>query len=99
MKLNEAYKAYIRSKPCLVCGGRSEPHHLKARGMGGKNKSGVKDFTCIPLCREHHDEIGRSVLEFVRNNGLNMEEIAKQLLYDFFFVEAYYVQNDNRSYR
>jgi len=57
MKLNEVYLSYIRSKPCVVCGKMGvDPHHLIARGIGGY-KGGWKDFTTIPLCREHHTEL------------------------------------------
>ena len=24
--------------------------------MGGANKSGLKDYSCVPLCRKHHIE-------------------------------------------
>ena len=46
---SEPYKAYVRTLPCIVCGGNAEPHHE----IGGKPKG--PDLFCIPLCREHHD--------------------------------------------
>ena len=51
------YIKYIKSKHCLVCG-RSpvDPDHLETLKMGGENKGGLKDFSCIPLCRIHHTE-------------------------------------------
>ncbi len=52
----EEYIKYIKSQGCLICGSTPvDPHHLEARGMG-KYKAGIKDFSCIPLCREHHSE-------------------------------------------
>ena len=45
---SEEYKAYIRTLPCIVCGGNAEPHHE----VGGKPKG--SDLFCIPLCRQHH---------------------------------------------
>jgi hypothetical protein len=56
------YIKYIKSQPCLICGiNPVDPDHLQARGMGGLGKPGTVtgykiDFTCIPLCREHHTE-------------------------------------------
>jgi len=48
---SEKYKAYIRTLPCIVCGGDAEPHHEIS---GGTVKG--PDLFCIPLCREHHNE-------------------------------------------
>jgi len=50
------YIEFIRKQPCLVCGSTPcDPDHLEARGMGGA-KSSYKDYSCVPLCREHHSE-------------------------------------------
>ena len=54
---SKKYLEYIRKQPCLVCGSQPcDPDHLEARGMGGANKDGYKDYTCVPLCRYHHGE-------------------------------------------
>ena len=54
---SKKYLDYIRKKPCSVCGSMPcDPDHLEARGMGGANKDGYKDYSCIPLCRTHHTE-------------------------------------------
>ena len=54
---NKKYLDYIRRQFCLVCGiTPCDPDHLEARGMGGANKDGFKDYSCIPLCRKHHTE-------------------------------------------
>tara|TARA_Y100000296_G_scaffold56248_1_gene64539 strand:+ start:4331 stop:4519 length:189 start_codon:yes stop_codon:yes gene_type:complete len=29
---------------------------MEAVGMGGANKDGFKDYSCVPLCRYHHSE-------------------------------------------
>ena len=51
------YLEYIKKMPCLVCGKMpAEPHHMEAVGMGGANKDGFKDYSCVPLCRYHHGE-------------------------------------------
>ena len=48
---DEAYLAYLRQLPCTACQKTpAEPHHLESRGSGGS------DYTCLPLCREHHAE-------------------------------------------
>lgn len=48
---SEKYLEFIRAQPCLVCGQKSEPHHLLSRGSGGS------DLYCINLCRKCHSEI------------------------------------------
>ncbi len=53
---SKKYMAYIRSKPCLVCGGNADSHHItfaEPRMMGRKNG----DNWCVPVCRRHHDEL------------------------------------------
>ena len=42
-----------RQQPCIVCGQRADPHHLKTRASGGHDV----DYNLMPLCREHHAEI------------------------------------------
>ena len=54
---SKKYLEYIRKQPCLVCGSQPcDPDHLEARGMGGANRDGKKDYSCVPLCRYHHTE-------------------------------------------
>ena len=49
--LSKKYLDYIRNKPCLVCGKMPcDPHHMEAVGMGGANRDGFKDYSCVPLC-------------------------------------------------
>ena len=51
------YLEYIKEKTCTVCGQTPvDPHHMEAVGMGGANKDGYKDYSCVPLCRFHHSE-------------------------------------------
>jgi len=57
---DKKYLEYIRETPCLICGKRSEPHHLTTRGSGGS------DYTSIPFCRSHHADyhlLGLSAFE------------------------------------
>ena len=49
------YIKYIKSHYCIVCGSSPvDPDHLEHLAMGGANKDGLKDFSCVPLCRKHH---------------------------------------------
>lgn len=53
---SEKYLKHIRSKPCLVCGGQSEAHHLtfaQQRAKGIKNG----DQFAVPMCHTHHMEM------------------------------------------
>tara|TARA_B100001939_G_C16942197_1_gene618741 strand:- start:1588 stop:1854 length:267 start_codon:yes stop_codon:yes gene_type:complete len=55
MAVKKDYIKYIKSKHCLVCGRTPvDPDHLEHLGMGGSNKDGLKDYSCVPLCRMHH---------------------------------------------
>jgi len=85
MKLNEVYLSYIRSKPCAVCGKMGvHPHHMEARGMGGNNLSGEKDYFCVPLCAEHHTEVGWSYEDFRTNYGVDLWKDVAHLQREFF---------------
>ena len=54
----EEYKDHVRTLPCLICDGVADPHHLFSVGMGRDRKTPKwEDFTIIPLCREHHQEL------------------------------------------
>lgn len=50
---DEAYKRWIKSLPCCVCGTwyKVEAHHTGVRGLSQT----ADDRSCIPLCRRHHD--------------------------------------------
>lgn len=45
------YLAWIRTLPCLVCGGRSEAHHEGHHGRARDN-----DYLALPLCWWDHRE-------------------------------------------
>ena len=52
------YLEYIKTKPCLVCSKKAEPHHLLNIGMGRDRKKPLREhYTAIPLCRADHIEI------------------------------------------
>ena len=52
---SEKYLAWVRTQPCLMCGGPAEAHHIK--GVGNFSGAGVKasDILTMPLCHKHHD--------------------------------------------
>src|SRR5262249_11155246 len=53
-KRDRDHRAFVSSKPCLVCGRRpADAHHLRfaqPRALGRK----VSDEFTVPLCRIHH---------------------------------------------
>jgi hypothetical protein len=76
------YRAWIRSLPCAVCGTNFciESAHIGPHALAQK----ASDYTCIPLCPEHHrlgndalDKIGRH--EFEERFVLNIEELIQAL--------------------
>ena len=52
--------ACLMNKKCAVCGKKTELHHVDAVGMG-RNRREIDHIgmRCLPLCREHHDEVHR----------------------------------------
>ncbi len=74
---SEEYKAYVRTLPCIVCGGNSDPHHEIGGGMGIKGS----DLFCIPLCREHHREREDTGKEtFWKKHNMNPDVIIRETL-------------------
>ena len=47
------YLAWIRQRPCLLCGypTTTEAHHEPPKGMGGGRSN---DYDAVPLCGAHH---------------------------------------------
>ena len=86
IKTNKDYIKYIKSKHCLVCG-RSpvDPDHLEHLGMGGANKGGLKDYSCVSLCRQHHSERhDLGLRRFEEKYNLNLWKEAFYLLRGYF---------------
>ncbi len=88
-KKNKTYRSakylkFIRSKPCLVCGSKSVPHHESEgfynSGMGMK----PPDTQCLPLCIEHHAERHRiPAQEFYDNYNIDFKVKMVNLLTEF----------------
>ena len=58
------YRAWVRQQECCVCGSTRhiDPAHIGPHGFGQK----APDTSCVPLCRQHHEElhaIGRKRFE------------------------------------
>ena len=83
---SKKYLEYIKEKPCLVCGQTPvDAHHMEAVGMGGANKDGFKDYTCVPLCRYHHGEYHSAGLHyFEARYQVNLWKDAFNLLWRYF---------------
>lgn len=61
---DKKYLAFIREQPCLIHGCNGVPvdpaHGPGRRGAALK----ASDWTCLPLCRKHHDEQGSGIKSF-----------------------------------
>jgi hypothetical protein len=76
---NPDYLDYLRTLPCSVCGGLSEPHHIRdARVVPMKFRGGIGlkpyDFVSVPLCRKHHE------LVHAKNENINLHYILIETL-------------------
>jgi hypothetical protein len=69
------YRAWIRSQPCAACGTHIgvEAAHTGPHGLGQK----ASDYTCIPLCYEHH-----------RTGNEALDKIGHQAFQDRYFVNS-----------
>jgi hypothetical protein len=79
---NLKYLAWIRTRPCLVCGriGGIEAAHTGPHGMGQKSP----DTSAIPLCARHHrtgndsyHKLGPRAFEL--HHGLDLRAIVRRL--------------------
>ena len=52
--ISDEYLAFVRAKPCLVCGKRPvDADHIIARGSYDHKRI---DYYALPFCRVHHAE-------------------------------------------
>ncbi len=77
---------WCRKAPCCACSSigvvlsfgkaeafaiQSDPHHVRSRGAGGTDKD------CVPLCREHHQEVHRIGRDtFDAKHGISLRKVA-----------------------
>ena len=81
------YIKYIKTHFCLICASSPvDPDHLETIGMGGNRKSKtIKDFSCVPLCRQHHTERHRiGTKQFEAKYNINLFKEAFYLLRKYF---------------
>ena len=55
---NWKYRAWVRTLPCAVCG--RSPSEAAHTGNDGGLRQKASDFSCVPLCAEHHRLSGQS---------------------------------------
>lgn len=72
----------VKTFGCSVCGiSPVDAHHLDTIGMGSNRKKDcVEDFSCVPLCRQHHQEwhhIGD--IQFSKKNSINLWKVSYQM--------------------
>jgi len=72
---NAAYLKFIRSKPCVVCRRKSEPHHIRRQYWGAGTGIKPHDYVTIPLCRNCHTP--------ETEVGLNVERLIIQYLMEY----------------
>lgn len=79
---NPKYLAWIRSRPCVVCGASRgiEASHTGLHGLGQKSP----DSSAIPLCARHHRTGNDSYHKlgprrFSQVHGLDIPEIVRRL--------------------
>jgi len=57
---SRAYRQYISTIPCLICGNPEvQVHHLLRTGEHGIGKKSGDEW-CVPLCVRHHDQLHRN---------------------------------------
>jgi hypothetical protein len=71
---NKKYEAFIRGKPCLICGQPSEPCHVRRLYYGAGVSQKPHSYVCIPGCRTHHKAV---------ENLVNTDRIIINLLMEY----------------
>lgn len=78
------YLAFLRTKPCCICGrvGETEAAHIRIGFFAMQKKPDDKDAT--PLCRDHHrQQHSTNELLFWGHHRLNPFEIAERLYREY----------------
>ena len=79
LKDSKDFIKFIKTFSCGLCATVPvDAHHLDSVGMGGNRMEVIiEDYSCVPLCREHHQEwhqIGDT--EFLRLNYVNLWKVS-----------------------
>ena len=75
-EVDKDFIAFVHERSCAVCYTVPvDAHHLKTRATGGS------DYTCVPLCRFHHDSWHRlGDRKFSDVHGVNLWKVNADLL-------------------
>lgn len=70
----------VAARPCCICGGQSQAHHLLRTGEHGMGRRSGDDKT-IPLCPTHHQQLHASGDEsgWLGRHGINGLELARTI--------------------
>ena len=71
------YLDRIRAEPCLICGQRAIPHHMRGIDSTGKMSGKVSDFYTIPICPECHNEAGNDQRFLYMIEGIHEDLVEK----------------------
>ena len=56
--------------------------------MGGANKDGYKDYSCVPLCRIHHTEYHNTGINYIKARyNVDLWKDAFNLLRRYFIAK------------
>ena len=89
---SEDYLAFIRTKPCLICGMPAIAAHQPMK-MGGMSKKG-HDSTAVPLCPKHHNGGGvgesehRGQKTFWDKHNIDIQREIIKLLTEYLHVKG-----------
>jgi hypothetical protein len=75
---DESYLRWIRTLPCSACvkqRRKVEAAHTGPHGMSQK----ASDYSCIPLCRVHHQEYDSGPQAFQERHGIDVPNLVVQL--------------------
>jgi len=69
------YRRFIKRLPCVACLRTwwVDPCHTGPHGVGQK----ACDYTCIPLCRQHHDEFDAAPVKFAERYKLDIPALIE----------------------
>jgi hypothetical protein len=82
---NWKYRQWIRSLPCAACD--RTPSQAAHTGDDGGMRQKASDYSCVPLCPEHHAEYDNGLVSghaFEESYGLDFRALVTRLNRDWF---------------
>lgn len=75
------YRWWIRTLPCLICGGKAEAAHT---GSDGGTSMKASDYSCVPLCHGCHQSATGAYHQtcreaFEQKHGISFVAIVREL--------------------